>query len=96
MQRRDCIALLLLCSLGSLRALALASPPDPLWVPGLYDSADHDDLILAAVDLEGSRNEAPPALTSAVHLVGDVLLSAPTPHAPAWLPVPGSRAPPVA
>ena len=26
--------------------LAAASPPDPAWVPGLYDAADFDDVVI--------------------------------------------------
>jgi hypothetical protein len=25
--------------------LAHATPPDPLWIPGIYDDADHDDVV---------------------------------------------------
>jgi len=28
-----------------LPALAAASPPDPTWIPGLYDDADFDDVV---------------------------------------------------
>src|SRR5215510_3404211 len=28
-----------------LPALAYASPPDPSWVPGIYDDADYDDVV---------------------------------------------------
>ena len=41
---------------------AHASPPDPLWIPGLYDGADADDAIQAIADGSGVRmpaNEAP-------------------------------------
>ena len=41
---------------------AHASPPDPLWIPGLYDGADADDAIQAITDGSGVRmpaNEAP-------------------------------------
>jgi len=32
----------------ALTALALASPPDPVWIAGLWDDADDDVIILAA------------------------------------------------
>ena len=32
---------LLACLVG-FSALAHASPPDPVWLPGIYDGADHD------------------------------------------------------
>lgn len=40
------------CALGLIVALALlgplahASPPDPSWVPGIYDAADYDDVVV--------------------------------------------------
>jgi hypothetical protein len=33
--------------------LAHASPPDPTWIPGLYDDADYDDVVLALLSLDG-------------------------------------------
>ena len=41
---------LLLVLIGAMLALtpaALASPPDQTWIPGLYDNADYDDVVLA-------------------------------------------------
>lgn len=36
----------LLVTLSSaLPALAHASPPDPSWIPGIYDDADFDDVV---------------------------------------------------
>ena len=29
-----------------LNPLAAASPPDPTWIPGLYDAADFDDVVI--------------------------------------------------
>ena len=29
-----------------LSPLAAASPPDPTWIPGLYDAADFDDVVV--------------------------------------------------
>ena len=39
-------ALLLLAALAIHPALAHASPPDPSWIPGIYDGADFDDVVL--------------------------------------------------
>src|SRR5262245_55765837 len=33
--------------------LAHASPPDPVWLAGIYDAGDSDDVIFAAVSLVG-------------------------------------------
>lgn len=32
--------------LTALPSLAYASPPDPSWIPGLYDDADYDDVVV--------------------------------------------------
>jgi hypothetical protein len=29
-----------------LNPLAAASPPDPTWIPGIYDAADFDDVVI--------------------------------------------------
>ena len=41
--------LALLIVLAALVPLAHASPPDPLWIPGIYDAADLDDVVVAVV-----------------------------------------------
>ena len=33
------------CLLIVLLPLAYATPPDPIWIPGIYDDADQDDVI---------------------------------------------------
>ena len=30
-----------------LTSLAFATPPDPAWLPGLFDDGDYDDIVLA-------------------------------------------------
>jgi len=42
--------------------LAAASPPDPLWVPGWYDAADFDDVVVTVVSATGAFEHAPPVL----------------------------------
>ena len=42
---RDGLVLLLLACLISLTPLAEARPPDPTWIPGIYDNADYDDVV---------------------------------------------------
>jgi hypothetical protein len=39
------LALVLLASLIALYPLAFASPPDPVWLTGIYDDADMDDVV---------------------------------------------------
>jgi hypothetical protein len=38
----------LLLTLTCLVPIAHASPPDPVWIAGTYDSADSDDVLLKA------------------------------------------------
>jgi len=48
---RRSLALLLLAGMVVLVSLAYASPPDPLWQPGIYDDADFDDVVIELVTL---------------------------------------------
>jgi len=74
--------------------LANASPPDPTWIAGLWDDADHDDAILAMLAIDGVVVEpllavAPAGLVEALVLAE--VAPAPAPHVEA----PRSRAPPL-
>ncbi|HUM17138.1 MAG TPA: hypothetical protein VL086_15690 [Candidatus Nitrosotalea sp.] len=40
---------LVLTLTSALPALAHASPPDPSWIPGLYDDGDFDDVVTLVV-----------------------------------------------
>jgi len=95
-RRRPWVVLLLVLGLGGLRALASATLPDPVWVPGLYDDADYDDVVLAVLDLDGSCSDAPPALTPSTRVVARVLLPAPASCPATARPTPATRAPPAA
>jgi hypothetical protein len=48
---RRLLALLVLAGMVGLVSLAYASPPDPLWEPGIYDDADLDDVVVEVVTL---------------------------------------------
>jgi hypothetical protein len=52
--RRWLVVVLLACC-GTLPLLAHASPPDPIWVPGIYDNADYDDVIGLLADTAAVR-----------------------------------------
>jgi hypothetical protein len=63
--------------LATLTGLAYASPPDALWVPGIYDNADFDDVVVLValasglvgpVDLAGLHLTPPPTATQALPL----------------------------
>jgi hypothetical protein len=86
---------LLLIGPVALPTLAYASPPDPTWIPGIYDDADHDDVVTLATSATG---DVAPALPSDVGasppLVGRVpRFVQPEPRRPAPSAV-HSRAPP--
>ena len=57
-------------------ALAHASPPDPTWIAGLWDDADHDDAIIALLGIDGSvvtvTLSAQPTALVAPLVLGDV------------------------
>jgi hypothetical protein len=55
---RALVALLLLAVQSLLPALANASLPDPSWIPGIYDDADDDDLVLLVSSGAGSVTPA--------------------------------------
>jgi hypothetical protein len=57
--RRLSLVLPLAISLLSLNALAYGSPPDPVWIAGIYDDADYDDVVVMLTDL--SKGMEPPA-----------------------------------
>ena len=50
--------LTLLLVLGALLPLAEASPPDPLWIAGIYDDADHDDVVALATSVAATLRPA--------------------------------------
>src|SRR5262245_34769694 len=62
-QARPCwsnwLALLLVAALCTISLLACSSPPDQVWIPGIYDIADYDDVWGLVVDM--AANEPAPA-----------------------------------
>lgn len=56
---RRLAAFLLTVALATLTPLAHGSPPDPTWIAGLYDDADHDDAILAVTASIASLDRQP-------------------------------------
>ena len=85
-----------LVALAGLGPLAHASPPDPTYIPGLYDDADHDDVILLALSTVGTLDGAPPALAQFGPRAGEILAHRPpiSPAAPEFGPS-LTRGPPV-
>jgi hypothetical protein len=91
--RRRLRVLGLLVPLVVLLPLAHASPPDPLWIPGIYDGADYDDVASLAMGLESTVDE-PPLVVAPAPIVFAVLLTAPRASFDSPLRNPQARAPP--
>ena len=53
-------AVLILTALALLLTLAYASPPDPSWIPGVYDDADYDDVVTLVMSVTGNVVSAIP------------------------------------
>ena len=47
-------------------ALAYASPPDPSWIPGVYDDHDFDDVVGMATEAAGVDDAQVPRLPASV------------------------------
>ena len=55
----------MLAALTTLSGLSYASPPDPTWIPGIYDDADFDDVIALVDSISALVGPVDPA---ALHL----------------------------
>ena len=91
------LVLLLVVCLFSSTPLAYASPPDPIWIAGIYDAADGDDVIVSicgagwSVALDPLACLAPLLTAAPVVPRGETRLTSMTAR-PAFL----GRAPPLA
>lgn len=74
------VALLALGAVAALRTLAYSSPPDPDWIPGLYDNADFDDVVLLATSTPASLEVAPPPLPDGVLRIVAMVVPSPSPR----------------
>jgi hypothetical protein len=90
--KRLLIVLLLLAPVA-LPGLALASPPDPTWIQGIYDDDDGDSVVTLIASGTGHAPEAAP--TALPFFAALPLVPAPegTPL-PRWASPVASRAPP--
>ena len=78
-----------------LNPLAAASPPDPTWIPGLYDAADFDDVVIR-IGLLASACDACAAPSLALDsLVHPLLLPGRRPLVCRSRPTTQGRAPPL-
>jgi hypothetical protein len=62
-----CLVVVLLAGIGGLSALASASPPDSVGLPGIYDHADYDDVAVLLTDT-ASLGNSPLVAVKAVRL----------------------------
>ena len=91
------VTLLLLVALSLLGPLSQASPPDPIWIGGLFDGGDTDDVVVAATSAEGATEGMAPLTGAAVLLAaGPVPLPVSIACPSAAAPVFQGRAPPFA
>ena len=54
MSRRASLAILLLSVVLALPPIAHAAPTDPVWISGLYDDNDYDDVVLFIIGAVGA------------------------------------------
>ena len=88
---------LLLIGLIAVAPLALASPPDPLWIGGLFDADDGDDVVLTVTSADGVTDGATlDALKVLWPVLGTVPPAGPIGRARSALPAFHGRAPPIA
>lgn len=89
------VVTLLVVALGALAPLAFASPPDPLWIGGVFDGGDSDDVVVAATSTEAIADGAPLREVEVLLVAGAAVAAAvfPTPVRPPFPARPG-RAPP--
>jgi hypothetical protein len=59
MRARVLGVVVLVALLVGLVPLAYASPPDETWLPGLYDNADYDDVVIALTSTLGASDGTP-------------------------------------
>jgi hypothetical protein len=78
-----------------LNPLAAASPPDPTWIPGLYDAADFDDVVIQIGLLASACDNCAAPSLAVDSLVHPLILPGRQPLACRSQPPKQSRAPPL-
>ena len=73
MRCRLLFILFLLATLIGLVPLAYADPPDPVWVSGLYDDDDYDDVVVLATSIKAPEEATPLPVIAPVTIVLAVL-----------------------
>ncbi len=67
--RLPALAVLLFSAVVTLTPLAYATPPDPGWIPGFWDDADHDDVIARITSDIGAIEPHPASDGGPIHAV---------------------------
>ena len=65
-----CLIVVLLVALGTLSAFAYASAPDTVGLPGIYDDADHDNVVSLLTDTVGLGTSGHISVDPRPHLLG--------------------------
>jgi hypothetical protein len=90
-------AVLVVMLIWALPVLAHASPPDPSWIPGLYDDGDYDDVVTLIVSATGHAPTGSPLdLLVGPQLAGSLVHAAEAAPASLAASAVQSRAPPTA
>jgi len=69
MRRRPVVVTVLLSVLSVLVPLAYATPPDCTWIPGWWDDADHDDVIVRVTSDVGAIEPHPALERGPIHAI---------------------------
>ncbi len=97
MRRQRPLLLILLGGLLTLVPLAYASPPDPVWVGGIYDGGDYDDIVAAIGSTDSHVDGVAPAIADpCLTFIGSVQAADTVDPAATGLPSVSIRAPPLA
>ena len=57
---RALIVLLLVLGVAALTSIAYATPPDPIYIPGLWDDDDYDNVVTLATSSSGTTDSHAP------------------------------------
>jgi len=90
-----CVLSLLLV-VTALVSLAYASPADPLWISGIYDAGDHDDVVWLVTHTGMAQDCAQTSSLASPTLIGVLTIFSSSVHVPPRPPALHPRAPPAA
>ena len=95
MKLRGLLLVILLGTMVPLTPMAYASPPDPVWVSGVFDAADYDDVVLLITSSGAAVDPFPLDSVQPLPIpVATIALAAETTAAYPAVSLAGARAPP--